>query len=197
MTEYKKPNFTVDSVVLGYDHQLQELRVLLIQRGKEPFEGMFSLAGGFVNENEDIYDASRRELKEETNISLERNALLPLTIKYEEGRDPRGWTITQPFMSFVILEGTAVVTNLYPIQYESTKAGDDAKGFKWVNFNRERPELAFDHSNTIAEAFIKLVDIIDNQPLNGFLPSILNLDDLRIIREQVCSIAQGESDETA
>jgi ADP-ribose pyrophosphatase YjhB (NUDIX family) len=46
-------------------------RVLLIRRGKEPLKGEWSIPGGMLELGEELVDAVRRELKEETGIEVE------------------------------------------------------------------------------------------------------------------------------
>ncbi len=46
-------------------------RVLLIQRGKEPLKGEWSIPGGMLELGEDLASAVRRELKEETGLEVE------------------------------------------------------------------------------------------------------------------------------
>ena len=46
--EYPRASVTVDCVVFGLDMVEQELKVLLIKRGIEPFKGQFAFPGGFV-----------------------------------------------------------------------------------------------------------------------------------------------------
>ena len=65
--EYPHPAVTVDAVVFGYDDADQ--KVLLIQRDGAPYRGRWALPGGFVNINEGLEDAVRRELEEETGIT--------------------------------------------------------------------------------------------------------------------------------
>ena len=65
--DYPKPSVTVDCVIFGYEPG-QPLKVLLIERAHEPFSGSWALPGGFVDENEDLISAAKRELKEETGM---------------------------------------------------------------------------------------------------------------------------------
>ena len=44
------------------------MKVLLIQRGEEPFKGHWALPGGFIRVDETAEDAARRELAEETQL---------------------------------------------------------------------------------------------------------------------------------
>src|SRR5215203_2221657 len=97
--EYPRPSVTVDIVVFGLDEQ--DLKVLLIQRDLEPFQGKWALPGGFVRMEEDLEQAARRELKEETAV-----AELFLEQLYTFGtvdRDPRGRVITVAYYALVNL----------------------------------------------------------------------------------------------
>lgn len=46
-------------------------RILLIERGKEPLKGQWSLPGGAVEVGELVEDALRREVLEETGLEVE------------------------------------------------------------------------------------------------------------------------------
>ena len=61
--EYARPALAVDCAVFGLD---ESLKVLLIERGLDPFKGSWALPGGFVEMNESLDQAARRELEEET-----------------------------------------------------------------------------------------------------------------------------------
>jgi 8-oxo-dGTP diphosphatase len=50
--------------------------VLVAQRSKEPFKGIWSLPGGHVELGEALRDAARRELMEETGIEAELQAII-------------------------------------------------------------------------------------------------------------------------
>jgi ADP-ribose pyrophosphatase YjhB (NUDIX family) len=49
--------------------------VLLSKRGIEPYKGKYDLPGGFIEFNEDPYDAAIREIEEETGVKLSRDNL--------------------------------------------------------------------------------------------------------------------------
>lgn len=46
-------------------------KVLLVERGKDPLKGLWSLPGGRVHKGEKLQEAASRELMEETGISAE------------------------------------------------------------------------------------------------------------------------------
>jgi ADP-ribose pyrophosphatase YjhB (NUDIX family) len=66
--EYPRPALTVDCVIFGLDEDA-ELKVMLVERGGEPFKGRWALPGGFVRIEESLDDAARRELAEELGVT--------------------------------------------------------------------------------------------------------------------------------
>jgi len=133
--DYPRPMVSVDAVVLR--EREGRLEVLLIRRGKPPFEGLPALPGGFVEIDEDLPDAAARELREETG--LEGVALEQLAAFGRPGRDPRGRCISIAFVGVLERGGDLVV------------GGDDAVEAVWHD-TRRLPPLAFDHDEIVAVA---------------------------------------------
>lgn len=130
MSKYVSKIFvTVDVLVIN---KITD-EILLIKRLNEPFKDYWALPGGFVDENEDLEQAARRELFEETNI--ETVEMTQIGAFGKPNRDPRGHMIS-----------VAYQTNL--IENQIAKAKDDAKEVKWFSIN-DLPELAFDHLEII------------------------------------------------
>ncbi|HEY1189147.1 MAG TPA: NUDIX hydrolase [Gemmata sp.] len=138
--EYPRPALTVDVAIVTREAQP---RVLLIQRKKDPFAGSWALPGGFVEENERLPDAARRELVEETGVSVAD--LEQLYTAGDPGRDPRGWTVSVVYLARV--EADAVK----PI------AADDAAAVGWFALD-EVPALAFDHAMLLGRVRARLAD---------------------------------------
>jgi len=115
----------------------------LIRRKKEPFAGSWALPGGFVDENERLFDAAQRELEEETGISVAD--LEQLYTAGDPGRDPRGWTVSVAYLAQVHPD------RLRPV------AADDAEAVSWFPLD-DLPQLAFDHAKILARARARLTD---------------------------------------
>ena len=80
----------------------RELKLLLIKRSQFPYKGAWALPGGFLRPGETIEETAKRELLEETGVE---NPFLHLAGMYSEaGRDPRGWIISNSFISLINAE---------------------------------------------------------------------------------------------
>ena len=64
--DYPHPAVTADVAMFTFEDD--QLKVLLIQRGRPPEEGEWAIPGGFVNIDESLKRAAWRELNEETGV---------------------------------------------------------------------------------------------------------------------------------
>ncbi|NMC21047.1 MAG: NUDIX hydrolase [Thermogutta sp.] len=163
--QYPRPAVCVDCVVFGVPRppsrrgrrRIPGLSVLLIRRLREPFAGRYALPGGFVEIDEPLEAAARRELVEETGITPVQ--LLPVGMYGDPGRDPRGRTISAVFR--------AVVWK----QEHPPTAGDDADAAAWFPLRR-LPALAFDHDLIVRETWQSLRRAVRGGPCGAeLLPS--------------------------
>ncbi len=129
MYTYKYPRaaLTVDSIV--FVNEGNETFVLLIQRGNEPFIHKWALPGGFINMDELLEDACKRELQEETGLKVDK--MTQFRTYDAISRDPRHRTISVIFYAELT-------------EKKNVMAGDDAAKADWFSLN-QLPELAFDH----------------------------------------------------
>ena len=132
---YPHPAVTVDVAAFCMDRD--RLKLLLIQRGREPFTGRWALPGGFIDIDEELEDAARREFGEETGLAA--NRLRQMHAFGTVGRDPRERTVSVVYLTYL---SEAAVPN----------AGDDAAEAAWF-VEDALPALAFDHAEIIAMAF--------------------------------------------
>lgn len=140
----------VDAVVFGYKEKT--LQVLLIKRNIEPFKDSWALPGGLVLENESLEEAVERELKEETNATVDY--LEQLYSFGKPGRDPRNRVVSVTYFGLVKPE------------HHTIKADTDASDVAWFDIN-ELPELAFDHATILDMAKKRLQNKLTYEPI-GF-----------------------------
>lgn len=150
--KYPRPMVTVDIILFRFFKE--NLEILLIQRKNNPFKEKWALPGGFIEMNEPLLEAAKRELKEET--AVDNIKLFELKTFGKPGRDPRGRTIT-------VLYGGIINDSI------NIRAGDDAKNVNWFNINK-LPDLAFDHNEVINVSRAKLFEqfILKNKFFNFF-----------------------------
>lgn len=140
---YPRPSVTVDVILVSKNNS-----VLLIQRGGEPFKGQWAIPGGFIDMDESLEDACRRELEEETGLNAGK--LKQFKTYGDVGRDPRGRTISVVYYSFQDEESIP-------------KAGDDASHAQWFPLTN-LPDLAFDHELILGEFKKEILTV--SQPLH-------------------------------
>jgi 8-oxo-dGTP diphosphatase len=138
--EWPRPMVTVDAAV--FDVSGDKIKMLLVNRGSEPFKGRWALPGGFIEMDEELQDAMARELEEETGLTGVK--LEQLRTFGAIGRDPRGRTITTVFIG-VVTDGQTKI-----------KAGDDAAKAQWFDIENMPQNMAFDHDEVLKFAIKKL-----------------------------------------
>lgn len=145
------------------------LSVLLIERGDD---GSLALPGGFVHADEDLEQAARRELAEETGV--EQAVLEQLATYGEPGRDPRQRTVTVAHLAVL------------PRVVEPT-SGSDARAAMWRPVADVPADgLAFDHARILADGVERLGSKLEYTALaTAFLPEEFTVADLRGVYETV------------
>ncbi len=166
---YPHPAVTTDVVI--FTIRAQELEVLLIRRGSEPFKGSWALPGGFAGIDEDLAACAERELEEETGVSG-----VYLEQLYTFGapdRDPRERVISVAYYALV------------PPDLISIRAASDAREVAWFQVNR-LPPLAFDHDIIVAMAHKRLSAKLNYSTIAlQFLPEKFTLSELQQVYESI------------
>lgn len=115
---------TVDAVIT--DHHG---RILLMERGTEPFRGSWVLPGGLVDPGETVEEAVVREVREELGLTVEVVRLIG--VFSTPGRDPRGSFVSLAF--HVRITGGEVI------------ATEEAPAHRWL-VSGEQVSMGFDHA---------------------------------------------------
>ena len=126
------PALSVDAVWISRG------RVLLVRRGRPPYQGRWALPGGFVNPEETVEEAVVRELREETGLRARPTEIVG--VYSGPDRDPRKPVTTIAFR----MTGKVGI----PI------GGDDAELARWVPLS-EATSLAFDHDQILKDGLLR------------------------------------------
>lgn len=171
--EFPRPSVTVDCIIFGLDES-HKLKVLLIQRGHDPYKDFWALPGGFVDMEEPLRNAALRELKEETGV--EDVFMEQLYTFGSPDRDPRGRVISVAYYALVNL-------HKHPV-----KAASDARNVKWFEIE-QLPKLAFDHEQIMGIAINRLRAKVRYEPI-GFelLPEEFTLAQLQNLYETILGV---------
>lgn len=135
-------SITTDVLLFARDDAGQ-WRVLLIERGHDPFAGRWALPGGYVDPHETFTAAAVRELSEETGVQFLEWNLDQVGVYDTPDRDPRGRVVSVAF---------AAVKDHMP----AAVGGDDARQARWWPLADVLAEdfgpLAFDHDQILSDA---------------------------------------------
>ena len=168
--KYPHPSVTTDCVIFGFDGTT--IKVLLIQRGIEPFKGKWAFPGGFMKIDETAEDCAKRELEEETG--LKNTSVEQFYTFTDVNRDPRERVIT--------------IAHYALVRLSEVKGGDDATFAQWFSMD-EIPSLAFDHDRILRMAINQLKERICFEPI-GFdlLPEIFTMSKLQNLYEAILEV---------
>ena len=127
MIKPKSPILTVDGIIL------KDNKILLTKRVIHPFQGYWVLPGGHVDYGERVEEALRREMKEETGVSLKIKKLFG--VYSDPKRDPRYHTTS--------------VVYLCEKGAEKIKLNQESSEFKYFSFKNLPQKIGFDHRKII------------------------------------------------
>jgi len=164
-----------DCVVFAFDEE--GIKVLLIERSAEPFDGYWALPGDLVDPEKDLNASVNEVLFSLTGLS---NLYFEQVETFGEvNRHPFGRVITTSYYTLVKISDY----KLNPASF--------AKEAKWFRI-QDVGDLAFDHNNILNSCFKQLKKSVRIKPI-GFelLPEKFTLSELQYLYE---SILQTELD---
>lgn len=138
---YPPTFFCADAVVVQSGH------ILLVKRRAAPGKGLWAIPGGFINQKETAFDASIRELREETRIKVPPSVLRGCATERKVYDDPwrsqRGRTIT-----------VAQKFNLRENGLPEVKGADDAEKARWIPLGDVHRSMMFEDHYDIIEDMV-------------------------------------------
>ncbi|GCE03953.1 NUDIX hydrolase [Dictyobacter aurantiacus] len=167
VNKYERPSVTVDVLMMSL--RQRDLQILLIKRRAWPYEGMWAIPGGFINMNESLESAAKRELQEETGV---QDVYLEQLYTFgDPGRDPRTRVITVVYFALLDSERLQV------------RAASDAADVGWFSVY-ELPQLAFDHQEIVDYALNRLRNKLEYTTIAfNLLPEQFTLRELQRVYE--------------
>jgi 8-oxo-dGTP diphosphatase len=160
----------VDCIIFGYDILEKEIKLLLFKRLIDPAKGKWSLAGGFVYENESLDEAASSILRKLTGLE---SVYLKQSYAYgDKDRDPGNRVISVAYFALITIRD---------IDHELA----ERNGVHWRSISR-LPDLIFDHPKMVKRALADLQNQVKIKPV-GFelLPEKFTLVQLQDLYEAI------------
>src|ERR671926_1579673 len=176
-SRYDRPSVTVDVVI--FTLQNRELHVLLVKRKHWPHEGRWALPGGFINMDESLEQAARRELEEETGV---RDIYLEQLYTFgAPKRDPRTRVISVAYIALVRAD------------MQTLRVSEESTDVRWFAVRLLPGPLAFDHDHMLATALDRLRSTLEYTTLAfQLLPEVFSILELKHIYEMI--LGEGKID---
>ena len=170
VSSYPKMPITVDCVIFGFDDN--ELKVLLIRSDLEKYQGMWSLLGDVVNDNEEIDAAAYRVLDQRTGmIDIYLDQVRSFS---HPKRHPGGRVVTIAYCS------------LLNIKHHSLKITDNELHWHSV---KSLADMAFDHKEILETCHQWLQKMVQENPIGfNLLPDKFSLRELQNLYEAILGI---------
>ena len=158
----------IDCVVFGFKDN--ELKILIQQRNFEPFQGVWSLMGGFVRADEDIDEAARRVCKELTGL---KDVYMRQVGTYGKvDRDPGARVVSIAYCVLIDIDRYNEQLNMMNNSY-------------WENITT-LPDMFFDHKDMIRDALKLLQRKVSREPVGfNLLPPLFTLTQLQTLHEAI------------
>ena len=156
---YTTARVAVDPVVFTIHNRT--LKVLLVQREKDPFKGAYELPGGLLQGNETAEETLARKLQELAGKSVFFTQFYTFS---DPKRDARERTISIGFISL-------------------THELSVAQHYSWHDYQK-LPKLAFDHQKIILKARFYLKEHAD-ELVRHFMPKLFPLNKLQEVYELI------------
>jgi 8-oxo-dGTP diphosphatase len=185
-SRYPRVAVTVDVVLLTV--RAGRLAVLLVQRGGHPYRGGWALPGGFVEPDEELDTAARRELAEETGVllasgedSVALGHLEQLRTYGTPGRDPRMRVVSVAYVSFTAPAELVAGSDAADARFWAV----DDLAIEGIGSEDGAP-LAFDHARIITDGVERTRAKLEYTTLaTAFLDEPFTLGELRRVYEAV------------
>jgi len=171
------PAFAVTVDLVALTVRDDDLHVLLVTRGEEPYRGRLALPGGFVQIDEDLPDAAVRELAEETRVRRVSGHLEQLGTYGSPKRDPRMRVVSVAYLA------------LAP-ELPDPVAGSDASAARWIPAQgATSSRLAFDHAKILSDGIERARAKLEYTSLaTAFCPPTFTVSHLRRVYEAVWGV---------
>lgn len=173
-SKFDRPSVTVDLVIFTAIDD--DLKVLLVRRGQQPYTGSWALPGGFVRMEESLEEAAARELEEETGVKAKNVYLEQLYTFGDPQRDPRTRVITVAY--FALVDSSKIKPNV--------TGEEDISDVQWLSVHNPPKKMAFDHKNILSYALKRLRNKLEYTAVGlELLPDLFTLTELQNLYETI------------